>query len=345
MSAFPPGTDANVRRGAAERPLLEVRGLKMHFGVRRGEKGSAPGAVVKAVDGIDLTVARGETLALVGESGCGKTTAGRAILQLYTPTAGSVRLDGVELTGLGREALRRSRRRMQMIFQDPLASLNPRMTVGEIIGEPLDVHRMARGSAKHRRVRELLDMVGLGAQLADRFPHELSGGQRQRVGIARALAMEPDLIVADEPVSALDVSIQAQIVNLLQDLQADLGLAFIFIAHDLAVVRHLATRVAVMYLGKIVEEAPGRMLYERPLHPYAKALLSAIPVPDPRATRMREPIVLRGDVPSPTHPPSGCRFRTRCWKSEAVCAEVEPEMLELEEGRWVGCHFVAVGSD
>jgi len=320
-------------------PLLEVRGLEMHFGLGRGGQAQRSGEVVKAVDGVDFSVAHGETLALVGESGCGKTTTGRAILQLSKPTAGSVKLDGVELTTLEGGELRKMRRRMQMIFQDPFASLNPRMTVGEIIAEPLQVHGLASGTAKEARVQELLELVGLGGALADRYPHEFSGGQRQRVGVARALSVEPALIVADEPVSALDVSIQAQIVNLLQDLQAELGLAYLFIAHDLAVVRHISTRVAVMYLGKIVEIADRATLYERALHPYTQALLSAIPVPDPKVELAREPIVLSGDVPSPVDPPSGCRFRTRCWKAAGICAEVEPQTTEQERGHKVACHF------
>ena len=328
-----------MRNRAPDPPLLEVTGLKMHFGLGRGGDTKRSGSVVRAVDGVDLLVAKGETLALVGESGCGKTTTGRAILQLYKPTAGSVKLDGAELTGLEGVALRKTRRRMQMIFQDPYASLNPRMTVGEIIAEPLEVHGLADGAARTERVRELLNVVGLSAKLSDRYPHEFSGGQRQRVGVARALAVEPDLIVADEPVSALDVSIQAQIVNLLQDLQVEFGLTFIFIAHDLAVVRHMSNRVAVMYLGKIVEVADRTALYDGALHPYTQALLSAIPVPDPKIERARTPIVLSGDVPSAVNPPSGCRFRTRCWKAEAVCAEVEPPVVDQGNGHGVACHF------
>ncbi len=320
-------------------PLLEVRGLKMHFGLGRGGVTKPSGEVVRAVDGVEFSVARGETLGLVGETGCGKSTTGLAILQLYKPTAGSVKLDGTELTGLEGSAIRPMRRRMQMIFQDPYASLNPRMTVGQIIGEPLDIHRLASGKAKTERVGELLGVVGLNPTFADRYPHEFSGGQRQRIGVARALAVEPELIVADEPISSLDVSIQAQIVNLLQDLQTDFDLTFIFIAHDLAVVRHMSHRVAVMYLGKIVEIADRSAIYEEALHPYTQALLSAIPIPDPKVKHRRRPIVLTGDVPSPVNPPSGCRFRTRCWKAEGMCAQIEPPFIDHGDGHWAACHF------
>lgn len=323
----------------AGHPLLEVRGLKKYFGLGRGGSPSRSGEVVKAVDGVDFSVARGETLGLVGETGCGKSTTGRTILRLYEPTAGSVKLDGTELTKLKGSELRKMRRRMQMIFQDPYASLNPRMTVGRIIGEPLDIHRLAKGRAKTERVQELLNVVGLHPVFADRYPHELSGGQRQRVGVARALAVEPELIVADEPVSALDVSIQAQIVNLLQDLQAELDLTFIFIAHDLALVRHVSHRVAVMYLGKIVEIADRASIYQEALHPYTHALLSAIPIPDPKAELERRPVILTGEIPSPMNPPSGCRFRTRCFKAEELCGEIEPPFIDHGDGHWAACHF------
>ena len=313
--------------GDANPPFLQVRGLKKYFGS------------VRAVDGVDLSVERGETLGLVGETGCGKSTTGRTILRAYEPTAGSVKLDGIELTELGGSELRDVRRRMQMIFQDPYASLNPRMTIGKIIGEPLEIHRLARGEAKSARVHELLGLVGLQSAFVERYPHELSGGQRQRVGIARALAVEPELIVADEPVSALDVSVQAQIVNLLQDLQARLGLTYLFIAHDLALVRHLSHRVAVMYLGKIVEVAERSAIYRNARHPYTHALLSAIPIPDPKLERERKPVLLTGDPPSPANPPSGCRFRTRCFKAEALCAELEPPLIDHGDGHWAACHF------
>ncbi|MHB1133783.1 MAG: ABC transporter ATP-binding protein [Chloroflexota bacterium] len=317
--------------------LLEVKDLKMHFPLTKGLIFSRQYGAVKAVDGLDFFVRRGETLGLVGESGCGKSTCGRAILQLYRPTGGSVLFEGQEMTTASGDNLRRARRRMQMIFQDPYASLNPRMTVGDIVAEPLDIHHLASGKARGERVRELLNLVGLAPYFANRYPHEFSGGQRQRIGIARALAVEPAFIVCDEPVSALDVSIQAQIINLLEDLQEKLGLTYLFIAHDLSVVRHISNRVAVMYLGKIVELADRDTLYRRGLHPYSKALLSARPIPDPDVEARRERIILKGDVPSPVNPPSGCRFRTRCPLAIKECAEVDPEFREVEKEHWVAC--------
>jgi oligopeptide transport system ATP-binding protein len=308
----------------------------MHF--------TSGGRTVRAVDGIDLQLEQGKTLSLVGESGCGKSTAARALLQLYKPTAGSVLFDGVELTRLRPSAIRRIRRHAQMIFQDPFSSLNPRMTVGEIVGEPLTVHRIARGSQRTARVRDLLASVGLNPNVASRYPHEFSGGQRQRIGIARALAPEPKFIAADEPFSALDVSVQAQIVNLLEDLQERLGLTYLVVAHDLAVVQHIADKIAVMYLGKIVELADRDELYDNTRHPYTRALLSAVPVPDPAAEAARERIILRGDAPSPAEPPSGCRFRTRCQLRERLgnpdaCEATEPQLLELSSGHFTACHF------
>jgi oligopeptide transport system ATP-binding protein len=294
-------------------PLLEVRDLKMYFPITRGIVFQRQIGAVKAVDGISMTIKRGETLGLVGESGCGKSTAGRAILQLYKPTAGEVIFNGRDLTKLNGSEMRRTRRDVQMIFQDPYASLNPRMTVGDIIGEPIKVHNLRKGTkAVRERVQELLQLVGLNPYFINRYPHEFSGGQRQRIGIARALAVEPDFVVCDEPVSALDVSIQAQVINLLEDLQDQLGLTYLFIAHGLSVVKHISDRVAVMYLGRIVELADSVELYRQPLHPYTQALLSAVPIPDPMIEKKRQRIILQGDVPSPINPPPGCRFHTRC---------------------------------
>src|SRR5690349_8512788 len=293
-------------------PLLEVTDLVKHYPIRSGLVIERDVGTVRAVDGVSLTLHEGETLGLVGESGCGKSTLCRAILQLIPPTSGSVKFLGQELVGLSRRELRPLRRQMQMIFQDPYASLNPRKRVGQIVGDPMDLHGLASGAELKRRVQDLLDRVGLRPEHYNRFPHEFSGGQRQRIGIARALALQPKLIVADEPVSALDVSVQAQIVNLLKDLQAEFGLSYLFVAHDLGVVRHVSDRVAVMYLGKVMENSGTDSLYDRPVHPYSNALLSAVPIPDPRLNEARERVVLEGDVPSPSNPPSGCRFHTRC---------------------------------
>jgi oligopeptide/dipeptide ABC transporter ATP-binding protein len=319
--------------------LLEVRDLVKHYPVSAGLFGRQVG-VVRAVDGVSLTIRRGETLGLVGESGCGKTTTGRCILQLERPTSGSVLFEGQELTTLSPQALRSVRRRIQVIFQDPYSSLNPRMTVGQIVGEPLAVHGLVREpAARVARVHHLLTQVGLLARHDRRYPHQLSGGQRQRVGIARALAMEPSLIICDEPVSALDVSIQAQIINLLEDLQRDLGLTYLFVAHDLSVVRHISDRVAVMYLGKIVEVADRQTLYESPRHPYTKALLSAVPIPDPEVEARREHVVLGGEVPSPLRPPPGCAFHPRCPIAVDECRRTTPALRELDPDHRAACHL------
>lgn len=320
--------------------LLQVRDLVKYFPILRGTLIQRQVGAVKAVDGISFDIFRGETLGLVGESGCGKSTAGRTILQLYRPTSGSVIFEGVDLVKLKGEELRKMRRRMQMIFQDPYASLNPRMTVGQIISEPLVIHGAANGKEAQERAEELLRLVGLNPAYTNRYPHEFSGGQRQRVGVARALALEPAFIVCDEPISALDVSVQAQVVNLLEDLQSQMGLTYLFIAHDLSMVRHISSRIAVMYLGVIVELADRHELYNHPLHPYTQALLSAVPIPDPVVEARRQRIILKGDVPSPINPPSGCRFRTRCPLADTICAEQRPEFREVQSGHWVACHMV-----
>ncbi len=326
---------------AAEAPLLEVKDLVMHFPLNQGVIFQRRVGAVRAVDGVSFSINRGETLGLVGESGCGKSTTGRALLQLYKPTAGQVLFEGQDLVRLRAEEMRRMRRQVQMIFQDPYASLNPRMTVGSIVGEPLEIHGLAKGKQKQERVEELLTVVGLNPYFANRYPHEFSGGQRQRIGIARALAVNPAFIVCDEPISALDVSIQAQIINLLEELQSEFGLTYLFIAHDLSVVRHISNRVAVMYLGKIVELADRNALYVEPKHPYTKALLSAVPIPDPMIERKRERIILTGDVPSPVNPPSGCRFHTRCPIADTICREKEPEWREVTPDHWAACHFAS----
>ena len=324
---------------ATDDTMLKVKGLSMHFPVYKGLMRKQVG-VIKAVDEVSFEAKRGETLGLVGESGCGKSTTGRAILKLYQPTAGSVELDGQDITHLRGRAMRALRPKLQMIFQDPQACLNPRMTVGSIIAEPLDEHSKLSRKQKRMHVAELLDAVGMRADFANRYPHEFSGGQRQRIGIARALALEPALIVCDEPIAALDVSIQAQVVNLLEDIQNERNLTFLFISHDLSMVRHIADRIAVMYLGKIVELASRDELYTSPLHPYTQALLSAVPVPDPVAEAKRERIILQGDVPSPANPPSGCNFSTRCPLATDKCRIEVPEWRELQGGRFVACHLV-----
>ena len=317
--------------------LLEVQNLKVHFPVKHGSFGRVA-AQVKAVDGVSFSIEPGETLGLVGESGCGKTTLGRAIVRLLAPTEGHILLDGEDLAEMNEATLRARRRKLQMIFQDPYGSLNPRMTVEDIIGEALDIHGLAENrSARAKRVAELLKAVGLDAVYAQRYPHEFSGGQRQRIGIARALAVEPKLIVCDEPVSALDVSVQAQIINLLQDLQQQRGIAYLFIAHDLAVVEHISHRVMVMYLGKVVEMAEAKAILRAPRHPYTQALISAVPVVDPDSKRPR--IILAGDVPSPIYPPSGCPFHPRCPVAEARCKTEDPALREVEPGHWVSCHL------
>jgi len=332
---------ARARRPASSGDLLvDVHNLKIYFPVTAGFLISRKVADNKAVDGVTFDIRRGETLGLVGESGCGKSTTGRAILQLYKPTDGNIYFEGTDLTTLKGNDLRRMRRRMQMIFQDPYASLNPRMSVRDIVGEPLVIHKIGNTKERRERVAELMRIVGLNPYYASRFPHEFSGGQRQRIGVARALAVDPDFIVCDEPVSALDVSIQAQVINLLEELQEQFNLTYLFIAHDLAVVRHISDRVAVMYLGKLMELADRNEIYENPLHPYTKALLSAVPIPDPLLEKKRERIILTGDVPSSLRPPRGCVFHTRCPIAIDECREVIPEWREVTAGHWVACHRV-----
>jgi oligopeptide transport system ATP-binding protein len=324
--------------------LLQVEDLKVYFPIKEGVIFERHIGDVRAVDGISFDVRKGETLGLVGESGCGKSTTGRAVIRLYKPTEGRITFDGVDITATEGSALRRTRRRMQMIFQDPYASLDPRMTAGSIVAEPLEIHGVGSAAERTEKVRDLLHIVGLNPEYGVRYPHEFSGGQRQRIGVARALALEPDLVIADEPVSALDVSIQAQIVNLLVRLQERLELTYVFIAHDLSVVRHISDRIAVMYLGRVVEVAPSRQLNTAPLHPYTVALLSAVPIPDPVVESRRRRIILKGDVPSPVAPPSGCRFHTRCWLRERlgnpeVCETEDPALRELSSGHSAACHF------
>jgi oligopeptide transport system ATP-binding protein len=330
-----------MNAGEPAAPLLEVRGLAMHFPISEGIVLNRKIGDVKAVDGVDFTIRRGETLGLVGESGCGKTTTGRCILRLERPTAGQILFDGRDVNRMERRELTALRRRMQVIFQDPYSSLNPRMKVGDIIGEPIKVHDVERdGRRRRERVRELLAVCGLDPKFTDRYPHEMSGGQRQRVGIARALALDPEFIVCDEAVSALDVSIQAQVINLLEDLRERFGLTYLFIAHDLSVVRHLCQRVAVMYLGRIVEMAASDELFDNPLHPYTQALLSAVPVPDPRIEAARAFRPPRGEVPSPINPPSGCVFHPRCPMAVDGCRRARPALRELRPGHWVACSEV-----
>ena len=322
---------------AASPPLLEVRDLRKHFEVRKGLFGRATGAV-RAVDGISFSIAKGETLGLVGESGCGKSTSGKTLLKLLQPDSGSIHLNGTDITSFDRRHMVPIRRRMQIVFQDPYSSINPRLSVGGFVGEPLSIHGLASGQAREQQVAELFRKVGLRPELMRRYPHEFSGGQRQRIAIARALSLNPELIVADEAVSALDVSIQAQVINLMMDLQQELGLSYLFIAHDIGIVEHISHRVAVMYLGKIVELAERKRIFSTPRHPYTEALLSAVPIPNPRARR-KQRIILKGDVPSPINPPPGCHFHTRCPLAEARCKVEEPVLSKRDDGHWAACHL------
>ncbi|MEA2609590.1 MAG: oligopeptide transport system ATP-binding protein [Chloroflexota bacterium] len=336
------GADPTIRPHDSKN-IVEVDDLKVYFPIRAGLFKTVKGSV-KAVDDVTFEVRRGETLGLVGESGCGKSTIGRAMIRLREATGGTVRFDGIDLNSLNSGDLRRMRRRMQIIFQDPYGSLDPRMTVGSIVSEPIETHKLAEGEAKRERVADLLKLVGLDPNYVKRYPHEFSGGQRQRIGVARALAVEPEFIVCDEPISALDVSIQAQVLNLLTDLRDRLGLTYLFVAHDLSVVKHISDRVAVMYLGKIVEIGPPDLVYAAPGHPYTRALLSAVPVPDPVAERKRKRVILQGDVPSPVNPPPGCRFHTRCWLYERLgkpenCRTIEPPLKTMATDHQAACHW------
>lgn len=319
--------------------LIEIKNLKKYFPIKKGLFNKVVGNV-KAVDDVSFTINKGETLGLVGESGCGKTTTGRTIMKLYEPTAGEIIFHGTDIAKYTPKQMREYRKKMQMIFQDPYASLNSRMTVGDIIGEAIDIHDLMKGKEREDRVRYLLNRVGLNSDHASRYPHEFSGGQRQRVGIARALAVEPEFIICDEPISALDVSIQAQVVNMLEELQEDLGLTYLFIAHDLSMVKHISNRIGVMYLGKLVEIGESNELYSNPVHPYTQALLSAIPIPDPDEAATNQRIVLEGDIPSPIDPPPGCRFKNRCRYAKPICSEVDPEMKDLGGGHFAACHLL-----
>jgi peptide/nickel transport system ATP-binding protein/oligopeptide transport system ATP-binding protein len=330
---------ALVPQSSTEAPLLRVEGLRKYFPVTRGIIFRKQVGAVKAVDGLSFDVAKGETMGLVGETGCGKSTAGRLLTRLLEPTEGRILFEGRDITHLSRHEMRPLRKDIQIIFQDPYSSLNPRHTIGTIVGAPFHLQNVQTPQGVKKAVQDLLALVGLNPEHYNRYPHEFSGGQRQRIGIARALALRPKLIICDEPVSALDVSIQAQVINLLEDLQDEFDLTYVFIAHDLSVVRHISDRVAVMYLGKIVEVGDRISLYEKPMHPYTHALLSAVPVPDPEKEKARERILLQGDVPSPLNPPPACRFSTRCWKAQAICKQVEPPLVELTPGHQVACHF------